>query len=316
MSLVRRIIKKRLDKSGYELRHIAKRETLPDYALREIWAIEESTNSSTTRSDVFRELRKLGLGDFGLLMLSMPNPAFPKLSSLLPRMAAKEVQLSWTGDHGVALLILTTDFVRSLAYNFTRATGRSLENARILDFGCGYGRITRLMYYFSNEDQVYAVDPWDKSIETCRADGLMKNFSISDYLPSTLPVPSTDFDLIFAFSVFTHLSEKATISCLNTLAGYIAPNGLIAITIRPVEYWDVDPNAIRAGVTAQQKEKHRQQGFSFLPHDRAPIDGNITYGDSSISLEWLRNSFPNLRIVGLDRSLADPNQIYVFLRKQ
>jgi SAM-dependent methyltransferase len=297
MSLVKRIVKKRLNRLGYELRHTDKRDTLPDYALTEISAIEESTTSSATRSDIFRDLRKLGLADFGLLMLSMPNPIFPKLSGLLPRMAAKEVQTSWTGDHGVSLLILTTDFVRSLAYNFTKATGRSLENARILDFGCGYGRITRLMYYFSNEDQVFGVDPWDRSIETCRADGLVKNFSISDYLPSTLPVPSTDFDLIFAFSVFTHLSEKATITCLNTLADYIAPNGLIAITIRPLEYWDVDPNAIRAGLTGAQKEKHRRQGISFLPHDRSPIDGNITYGDTSISLEWLRNSSRTLKLL-------------------
>ena len=316
MGLVKRIVTNRLHELGYEFRRILKENNLLSYALAEINAIEQSTNDSATRSDIFRELRNLGLGDFGLLMISMPNPLFPKLSGVLPRMATKEVQISWTGDYGVALLTQTTDFVRSVSYNFTRATGRQLENANILDFGCGYGRITRLMYYFSNEDQVYAVDPWERSIEICREAGLIKNFQISDYLPSTLPAPSNHFDLIFAYSVFTHLSERATITCLNTLIDYLAPNGLIAITIRPCEYWDVDPNATRSGVTDQQKEKHRQRGFSFLPHKRSPVDGDITYGDTSIDLDWLRSSFPGLKIVGLDREVSEPTQIYVYLQKQ
>jgi len=203
-----------------------------------------------------------------------------------------------------------------LAYNFTRATGRPLEHANILDFGCGYGRITRMMYYFSGADQVYGVDPWDKSIETCRANGLTQNFSMSECLPSTLPVPPRHFDLVLAFSVFTHLSERATFTCLNTISDYLKPDGLIAITIRPVEYWDVDPQARRLNLIDQQKEKHNQQGFSFLPHDRPAVDGDITYGDTSVSLDWLKGSFPKLKIAAVDRSLSDPYQMYVFLRKR
>ena len=58
---------------------------------------------------------------------------------------------------------------------------------------------------------------------------------------------------------------------------------------------------------------HRQAGFAFLPHVRAAVDGDITYGDTSMSFEWIRRAFPTARLLGIDRSLQDPYQIYVFL---
>jgi SAM-dependent methyltransferase len=189
-----------------------------------------------------------------------------------------------------------------------------MEGRKVLDFGCGYGRIARIMYYFINEENFYGMDPWDKSLEICHEDGLTKNFFLSDYLPTALPVEERSFDLIFAFSVFTHLSERATRVNLNTISKYIRTDGLIAITIRPVEYWDIDAHAIRKGLVGQQKGRHYTYGFSFLPHNREPIDGDITYGDTSMTLDWLQSSFPNLEITGIDRSLSDPYQIYVFLK--
>ena len=111
------------------------------------------------------------------------------------------------------------------------------------------------------------------------------------------------------------LASAETIARRGLFRFVASPDGLIAITIRPVEYWDVDPNAVRLGLSNQQKETHNQTGFSFLPHDRPAVDGDITYGDTSIRLDWLRNVFPKLKIVGIDRSLSDPTQLYVFLQK-
>lgn len=287
-----------------------------EYVTSELNKIEHSISAVHSRSDVFKQMRRLSLSDFGGVLLSIPNPDYPKISSLLPKMATDDIQKSWTGSAGLTLLTQSVDFVRALIYNFTKLTGRSLENSKILDFGCGYGRITRLMYYFSDEDNVFGVDPWDQSIDICRADGLRKNFHVSDYLPSHLPTTETQFDLIFAFSVFTHLSQRATETCLHTLADYIKPDGIIAITLRPVEYWDIDIEARKLNVVEHQKTIHRKEGFSFLPHNRSSVDGDITYGDTSLTTEWLEQSFPYLRLVGMDRSLSDPYQIYIFLQKK
>lgn len=275
--------------------------------------IESAVKPNTTRNQALHDLRNLSLSDFGEFLMTIPNQDFPKLSYLLPRMASSEVQESWTGTSGISLLKQTVDFVRSMSYNFAKITGTTLEGKKILDYGCGYGRISRLMYYFIDEDNLFAADPWDKSIALCHNDGLNKNFVLSEYLPGNLPFKEK-FDLIFAFSVFTHLSEKATRVNLNLLSNYLNPGGVIVITIRPVEYWGINKYAIAQKFSDELKLSHLVNGFAFIPHNRPPVDGDITYGDTSLSFEWLQKNFDKLRIKAIDRSFADPYQIYVFLQ--
>lgn len=285
--------------------------------VQEIIAPIEADTAIATRRDAIRALRRLGLDDFGALLLSMPNPEFPRLSALLPSMASQEVQQNWTGSSGIPLLKQTLNFVRSMAYHFVSHTGRSLTGATALDYGCGYGRIARAMYYFVDEPDLFCVDPWDASIKLCRQAGLGENFRQSDYLPRDLPVGDVRFDLIYAFSVFTHLSERATFMALSTLRRYIKEDGLLVITIRPIEYWGCDPD-VSPEETLRLERAHRTVGFSFRPHSREPVDGDITYGDTTLTPAWLaqrcRGWARGWAIVGLDRSLEDPLQIYVYLR--
>jgi len=281
--------------------------------IKEVVRALESDSGVTTRRDAITGLRQLSLDDFGLVLLSMPDSQYPKLSRLLPSMASEEVQVNWTGNYGVALLKETAAFVRALSYNYVRVTGRHLDGATVLDFGCGYGRIARLLYYFTVEEKIFGVDPWDRSIELCRESGLStKNFAVSDYLPVSLPVGEAKFDLVYAFSVFTHLSRRAMTKSLDTLRKYMANEGILAITIRPVEYWEHDPHTSleqKAALAA----RHRKDGFAFNPHNWAPIDGDVTYGDSSMSLDWLTATFPEWTIKATDRCLNDPLQQYVFM---
>lgn len=285
-----------------------------EYIVARIRAIEVALPPDADRAEALQALRQLGLSDFGELMISMPDPRFPKLSALLPRMASADVQKSWTGNSGMTLLEQTVDFVRAAAYGYTDATGKPLRDATILDFGCGYGRMIRMMYHFADPAKVYGVDPWSRSIEICREDGLDRNMAVSEYLPDDLPVGDVRFDFMFAFSVFTHLSERATRKGLEAMRGHLAEDGVMLITIRPVEYWDVDPIARSQNASARYQEAHRKVGFAFQAHSREAVDGDVTYGDTSMTLAWLAEAAPDLRIIGTDRSLADPMQLYVFMR--
>ena len=299
-----------------QLRRIVDYHEMSNYVRQALATIERSITDKTTRIELYKQLRELALSDFGHLLLTMPNPEFPRLSRLLPSMADEQVQRNWTGSSGVTLLIQTLDFVRSLTYNFAKFTGSNLEGKKVLDFGCGYGRIARIMYYFTDEEDFFGVDPWDKSIELCLASGLKTNYHISEYLPRQLPVKEVLFDLVYAFSVFTHLSQKAATISLNTISDYLKPEGMIAITIRPIEYWNIDKYAVNDNSVDYQKKIHEESGFSFKPHHRDPVEGDITYGDTSMSLDWIKQNFPNLEVAGMDRSLNDPYQIYVFLKKK
>lgn len=281
--------------------------------VRDVLARLESDPDVKEREQAYARLRReLGLGDFGEVLLEMPHAAYPRLSSMLPPMASDEVQRNWTGDCGPALLLHTNAFVRSVAYNFARLAGRPLDGASILDFGCGYGRIARLMYYFTPEERLFGLDPWDRSIELCNQAGLSTNFHLSEYLPESLPVGDTRFDLIYALSVFTHLSPRAAVTCLRTLRRYVKRDGLLCITIRPVEYWHHDPHT-----TKEQKPAyvaaHRETGYAFFPHKRAAVDGDVTYGDATMTLEWLEANCPEWSIRATDHSVEDTFQRLVFM---
>ena len=132
---------------------------------------------------------------------------------------------------------------------------------------------------------------------------------MSDNLPTALPF-NGKFDLIYAFSVFTHLSERATNAALGTLQKQLSDDGLLVITIRPVEYWSFDKN-VNEVEAEQLMSLHNRAGFAFRPHiNRA----DVTFGDTSLSLEYIQRNFPALRVAKIERTQLDPYQLLVFLK--
>jgi SAM-dependent methyltransferase len=245
-------------------------------------------------------VRQLGLGDFGLLMISMPNGEYPALSRVLPAMASAEAQRHWTGTHGVELLRQSAAFVRIVEANFGRVAGRPLANASMLDFGCGYGRLIRLMYFYSDPARIVGCDPWDRALALCREAGLTCRLDQTDYLPESLPYPDGSFDFAYAFSVFTHTSAKATRTALSALRKVIRPDGVLAITLRPIEYWSFARD-IPDSEKPELESAHRRTGFAFRPHATGVAEP--TYGDTSMTVEFLVTEHPGWRVASLDRSL-------------
>ena len=265
--------------------------------------------------EIRARLRLLGFDDFAEVLLNMPNPAYPKVSSALPAMASDEVLRQWTGGCGLPLLHQSVAFVRAVWHAYERSTGKRLQDARILDHGCGWGRLLRLMLYFADDSRVFGCDPWDKAIELCRQSGITNDLQVTDYLPLRLPYADGDFDLIYAFSVFTHTSLRAATAAFDALSRVIHPGGLLAITIRPVEYWHVHPRKLPEEEIGALQKAHADDGFAFRPHrNQVPVDGDITYGDASLSPDFIRANFPDWEIAGCERNLADPYQRIVYMR--
>lgn len=260
-------------------------------------------------SDIPSLFRNIPLEVFGEMLLDIPS-IFPNIKAFFPSMASEEVQRGWTGAYGSSLLTQSVAFVKTFSSGFTEITGKTIENIKVLDFGCGWGRIIRLLYKFISFENIYAVDPWDESLKQCREHGIKAKLALSEWVPATLPF-TCRFDLIYAFSVFTHLSEKTMHIALKTLRNYIANDGLLVITIRPKEYWYVHDNGTLA---VDMIKSHEEKGFAFTPHGRTPINGDITYGDTSISMDYFSEHFPQWRIVKTACNLVDQYQVILFLK--
>jgi len=100
---------------------------------------------------------------------------------------------------------------------------------RILDWGCGAGRITR---YLLTETQaaVHGVDIDPENIAWCKSALKTGNFECISPAPPTM-FPDEYFDLIIGCSVFTHLSEAMQMEWLAELQRIARPHALLFLSV-------------------------------------------------------------------------------------
>lgn len=286
-----------------------------DFAMDRDLVRAELEAHSSDPAKLYSILREIPLDLVGDVLLNLSSDYEGPLRQHLPRMASDEVQRNWTGSSGYHLLSMSCAFVRALENNFRRLAGRPLEGTTILDYGCGWGRLIRLMYKYTAPENIYGCDPWDRSIEICRESGIAGHLAVSEYLPRTLPVGDAKFDVIYAFSVFTHLSEPAAAAAMSACRRSIKPDGIMALSIRPPAYWHAHQDSQAVVDRARMLDDHRTKGYAFSPHLRPGIDrADITYGDTSMSLGYIARTWPDWEVLSVDWQLHDPYQTIVFLR--
>ncbi len=155
----------------------------------------------------------------------------PHVRALLPAMPEADVQLQFTGSMGDLVLREAFDAYVVFRDTYSEHRGPIDECTAILDFGCGWGRIIRFFLKDVEPSALWGVDPVDTMIEICRRDNKWCNFERIEPEPPT-PFPGGMFDLIYSFSVFSHLSEDMHQKCLAELQRITKPGGLIMVTTR------------------------------------------------------------------------------------
>jgi SAM-dependent methyltransferase len=105
-----------------------------------------------------------------------------------------------------------------------------LKNLKILDWGCGPGRIIRhLPEIIGNGCQFFGTDYNQKSIEWCSNNlpGIRFN---NNTLEARLPYPDHFFDIIYGISIFTHLSARMHAEWHRELIRILKPGGILYLT--------------------------------------------------------------------------------------
>ena len=124
--------------------------------------------------------------------------------------------------------------LRRTAYEELTRSGAPLE---VLEWGCGPGRLIRHMNVLlpERELRLAGADYNPESIAWCRQNVPGIEF-VANELDPPLPFDQARFDVVYNFSVFTHLSKSVQESWVKELGRVLKPGGLLISTIAGEAY--------------------------------------------------------------------------------
>jgi SAM-dependent methyltransferase len=156
-----------------------------------------------------------------------------------------------------------------------RATQKDIAAfPRVLDWGCGNGRVTR--YFREFPVAVTGVDVDPDGIRWCRDNlGFGKFETIPLHPPSGLPAAS--FDLAIGVSIFTHLKEDVQHEWLAELARIVHPGGILLMS------YHGNSAIATTRLTPAQMASIRKYGFLDL--------ANRQYDANLAETDYYRNTF-------------------------
>jgi SAM-dependent methyltransferase len=157
-----------------------------------------------------------------------PDLALRKYGIGLPALPSDDVQLGFTGQCGRPNLQQAFSFYR---YVSSACQINQTSEPRILDFGGGWGRVSRFFLRDTKPERIYIAETREYAIECLRATGDLSHVIHNQPLPPISGL-TEQFDLAYAYSVFSHLSEEYFHAWINYLLGVLRPGGYLAFTTR------------------------------------------------------------------------------------
>jgi SAM-dependent methyltransferase len=174
-----------------------------------------------------------------------------------------------------------------------KPTGR---RPRILDFGCGCGRMTRCLNMIDGIE-AYGLDVNPDLVTWCQGNLTDVRTMLNPEQPP-MPLPDQLFDLVYSLSVFTHLPEERSRQWFQDIARVLVPGGTLIVTThgyRALEIirgssvhhqmFDLDERATSELITRLQAEL-----FLFVPCRPDVLElarTSAAYGHSFVDQDYI-----------------------------
>lgn len=217
-----------------------------------------------------------------------------------PTFPGNDVQERFVGSSFEEALTEASEFYVFLK-NAAAQQGKDISGqSRILDFGCGWGRFIRFFMKEVASENIFGSDVMPLAINICKQNALPGHFDVLEK-DGTLPYPDKFFDVLMAYSVFTHLPEDVHLHWMRELARVSKLGAVFCLTLEPRFFIDriLHANEETGNIFLQGLAKYiANVGELYDKFDRGEISylttgggDNLTkdvYGDVIVPLSFIK----------------------------
>jgi SAM-dependent methyltransferase len=165
-------------------------------------------------------------------------------------------------------------------------------SSRVLDFGCGWGRVIRFFLKDVAPENLIGIDLYESFLAVCTRTNRWCHFQHCETLPPS-GLEASSFDLIYAFSVFSHLSQEAHERWLQEFRQLLKPSGVLILTTFRREMLasgEWSPVAERFVPVEQWLSAYDQGEFCYVPQEEStPHFGYTFIPEQYVRTHWSRH---------------------------
>ena len=191
--------------------------------------------------------------------------------------------------------------------------GRTLgPHLSLLDFACGYGRVTRFLVTRLGRDRVTASD-----IEPAAVDFVAAALGVSGFYSTRRAEDLAHegrYDVILAASLFSHLPRREWEAWLAKLSGLLTERGVLAFSTQGVSLYET------LGAEARAAARTATPGFYYLQSNETAGRLDVAdYGQTYVEREYVATVVESQslgRLLGYyPRALWGRQDVYVIERR-
>jgi SAM-dependent methyltransferase len=224
----------------------------------------------------------------------------------LPTFPPEELQVRTIGSAGIPAIREAFRFY-SLVRDISVQQGQRLQRtSRVLDFGMGWGRTIRCFLNDVAPEGLYGADVSDEFLAAAQQSRVPGAFSRID-AEGSLPHDDSFFDVVYAYSVFTHLPERTLLHWLSEISRVLKPTGLLVATVEPRRFLE---HCLTVDLATEESPRDRKvalalkaradalpsfdrDGFLFLPTSGE----GIPFGNAAMSAEYVQRRWAEWFII-------------------
>jgi 2-polyprenyl-3-methyl-5-hydroxy-6-metoxy-1,4-benzoquinol methylase len=251
------------------------------------------------------KLKKLSLSTLSEVLAK--NRAESQLEEIFGKLPEEATQSQFTGLSQEATFLQALTFIDLYFTDSLRKRIQFNYKHKVLDFGCGWGRITQLLSLYFNPTKIHACDVMEQAIKVAKGNRVKACFDKIETWPPAC-YPDTSFDFIFSYSVFSHLSEDNSWAWIREFYRILKPGGIAFFTTRHKTHLEYLKSlrsnkeipafangAAKSFLDIEQTKNRYDKGLFCFDHEGGGGDGlTPLYGEAFIPPQYVSERYGSL----------------------